>query len=333
VDELDSELRTLDREIAQFVLEAFQREAPEALRAQLAAAMAEGLRPLQRSLEAIGGALAETRGDLARTAEDGARQSARQSASLQADIAGRAREAQEQAERRTAELQQALARMRSELALARREIQAAGLPGSAPGPADAEDAAGPPPAPPRVEGPWWSRSWAWAAGGAIAVAVAVAVTLVLVGPAGLFTARSPPGAIEGQTPATGDAPTAAGAPALTQDGFARVLARVSGGWSGERRAAALEALCGAAAAACPDLQKRWLVGGRSRKEVAAALAVTVAALAEDDGCASLSASPEPQPPHAGADRRRADAEPAVADADPLATWTCLLTEAGRGPRA
>ncbi len=311
MDELESELRTLDREIAQFVLEAFQREAPDALRTQLAAAMAEGLRPLQRTLETISGALAEARGDAARSAQDGFRQSS----SLQADIAGRAQQAQEQAERRTAELQQALALTRSELALARREIQAAaGLRASAPPPASAGEGPDRRNAPSRAGSAWWSRYWTWVTGGAAALVIILVAALLMIRPSGLFTAQPAPGASEGAAPAT--AAAAAGAPSVDQAGFARVLAQVSGAWTGERRNAALATLCGAGAATCPDLQKRWLAGGRSRKEVEAALAVTVAALAEMDGC---TASPASQPPRA--------------DADPLATWTCLLTEAGRAPHA
>ncbi len=324
MDELESELRTLDREIAQFVLEAFQREAPEALRAQLAAALTEGLKPLHRSLESIGIILAEARGDIARSA----RASAGQAEAIQSDLGARARNGEEQAERRAFELQQAMERLAKEVILARREIRdghdatasapGAGRPEREPAPTDdfrssqgafgEFDASESRPA-------WWRRNGPWLAGGGAVLIIAAGLAAAILWPRG--SPGPAPVAREAPAVAGTDGPPAAGSIEAAQEGFARVVGQVSSSWSGERRKVALEALCGpgGASAPCPTFQDRWLAKGRSPKDAQAALSATLAILSESDGCKAP-----------GDGERRPDA---AAGADPTAALQCILTEAGR----
>ncbi len=321
VDELESELRTLDREIAQFVLEAFQRQAPEALRDQLATAMADSLRPLQRAIDSLDASLADTRGDMAQSAQA----------------------AEAAAERRTAALQQAIARLRSgppaagaapaESAAADEQPDLFHEPQSAPRRRYPETMR---PHAPDPDGGWWRRNLAWVAAGAVVLVIAAGGLVYLLNPAGLPGLGPRPAATAGLAPTAGEAAaTGAAASSPDQEGFARVLGQVAL-WSGARRTAALEALCGpgADAAGCPDLETRWAPGARTRKEADAALAVVVAALAETDGCAALpaQAAAAPAKPETKAEKREKAAETAVAEADPQAALRCLLTEAGRAPR-
>jgi hypothetical protein len=317
VDELDSELRMLDREIAKFVLEAFQREAPEALRAQLAAALGDGLTPLNRSLESIGAGLAEARGEIARGVQAGAGHAA----AIQSDLGARARNDHEQAERRTFELQQAIERLAREVSLARRDIRAGVEATSAATPSLFEDPSVPPDAfdEGAPQAAWWRRNGSWLAGGGAALVIAGGLGAAILwprGPAGLESAPAP-APREAPAIAGTDAPALSGSLEAAQDGFARVVAQVSSSWSGERRRVALEALCGpgGASAPCPTFQDRWRTRGGSPTEVQAALSATLAALSETDGCLA---------PGDGARRQ----EP-VAGADPEATLDCLFTEAGR----
>jgi hypothetical protein len=313
VDELEAELRTLDREIARFVLEAFRREGPDALRDQLAAAMAESLRPLQRTLEALDAALADTRGDLAQSAEAG----------------------EAAAERRAVALHQAISRLRA-------APPASAAPTAEPGPDELQpDLFGDhPPAqryrePPRTRAPEAApgqgglrrRHLAFVAAGGLALVVAAGAAVWVLNPAGLPGLGPRPAAVAGAAPAAGGEPaTGPAAASPDQEGFARVLGQVAL-WSGERRKAALEALCGPGAdiAGCPDMDRRWAPGARTRKEADAALAVAVAALGEADGCAPLAG------PAAAAGKREPASAPAPAG-DPEAALRCLLTEAGRAPR-
>ncbi len=296
-DELDAELRSLDREIAQFVVEAFQRQAPEALRAQLGAALADGLAPLARRMDAIDGAVAGVRSEVVARGETGA----------------------ERAERLAFELEQAIGRLARELALVRSDLQAAGKAGRAspavpPGHEDQDDAGRGAPSEPgerRTHGASAGGRplWPWILTGGFAALLLLIAALIAV----FFLPAGPFGAAQRQGDGATSTKEAAGAAKVDADadGFTHVVGLVQSRWSGPKQEAALEALCGPGYAqhGCPTWSQRWAAPGL-RKQAPAALAVTVAALAEADGCAS------PDPAHGEAP-------------DQATVWRCLLSEAGR----
>jgi hypothetical protein len=340
VDELEAELKALDREIARFVVEALQRDAPQALNAQLAEAMAAGLAPLQQSLESIGRNLAETRAELAKTARD-----------TRAD-----------ADARAAAQRETLAGFGAEISAALREgreARALQPPASAPPPPASPQVVLAPPEPVAAarrsdrepgresDRAWWQRNPLLVVTGAIVFLLAAGLAVYLLNPSGLPGLGPRTAAAVVRPPAGGEATPVVGDGSPEQQALDRILAQVNL-WSGERRKAALQALCGATdetnPTGCPTVEARWEAEARPRSESEAALTAAVAALAESDGCAPLtrtgavepSSAPAAPPAHAahgadGAHGARAEGPP-TAGPDPQATLRCLLTEAGRAPR-